>query len=161
MSHLSLLFAFAVMPMLSLEASRPEITLASLRHDYRPLLVFAPSANEEFHQQMLVLAQQTRDFEARQILVIPVLFRRRKEGKEEIPSSETLPEADTMELEAAECASVRRRFHIGQDDFAVILVGKDGGEKLRSRTPVTMERLIKLIDSMPMRQKEIRDGHSG
>jgi hypothetical protein len=41
-----------------------------------------------------------------------------------------------------------------------VLLGKDGGEKLRSRTPVTMERLNTLIDAMPMRQQEVQNGHS-
>lgn len=40
--------------------------------------------------------------------------------------------------------------------FLFILMGKDGSEKLISDTPVTLEQLFGLIDSMPMRQHEIK-----
>ncbi|WP_405405762.1 DUF4174 domain-containing protein [Paracoccus sp. Ld10] len=40
--------------------------------------------------------------------------------------------------------------------FQVLLIGKDGGIKMRSDTPVTAEHILSLIDSMPMRQGETR-----
>ena len=40
--------------------------------------------------------------------------------------------------------------------FEVILVGLDGGIKLRQDQPVTTDELFSLIDSMPMRQREMR-----
>jgi hypothetical protein len=39
--------------------------------------------------------------------------------------------------------------------FTFILIGRDGGEKLRSREIVKAEKLFGLIDAMPMRQREI------
>lgn len=43
----------------------------------------------------------------------------------------------------------------GADGFKVRLIGKDGGEKLSSTTPVTMPELFAVIDQMPMRQREM------
>ncbi len=40
--------------------------------------------------------------------------------------------------------------------FQVLLIGKDGGIKMRSATPVAAEDILSLIDSMPMRQQEMR-----
>lgn len=40
--------------------------------------------------------------------------------------------------------------------FLFVLIGKDGGEKLRSSTPVNNQKLFGLIDQMPMRQGEMR-----
>lgn len=40
--------------------------------------------------------------------------------------------------------------------FQVLLIGKDGGVKMRSATPVAAEDILSLIDSMPMRQQEMR-----
>lgn len=40
--------------------------------------------------------------------------------------------------------------------FQVILYGKDGLKKLESKTVVTQDELNELIDSMPMRQSEMR-----
>lgn len=47
------------------------------------------------------------------------------------------------------------RFHVHPNDFTVILLGKDGGEKFRSHAPVTIDRLNRIIDAMPMRQAEL------
>lgn len=44
------------------------------------------------------------------------------------------------------------------DSFEVFLLGKDTGVKLRSATPVTSDDLFSLIDSMPMRQREMSAG---
>ena len=38
--------------------------------------------------------------------------------------------------------------------FAAILIGKDGGIKLRADRPVAPDQLFGLIDSMPMRANE-------
>jgi hypothetical protein len=147
--------AFALLPVLSFRPVPVEPTLASLRHNYRPLLIFAASYDKNAHQQIQLLAQRIEDMQARQILAVPFLLH---EEKNDAPWNDALPGRDMIQLTAVESTSARRRFRIGQNDFTVILLGKDGGEKLRSDTPVTMETLIKLIDSMPMRQKEVRDG---
>lgn len=44
----------------------------------------------------------------------------------------------------------------GTDKFEVTLIGKDGGRKWRQSQPLDMETLFALIDSMPMRQAEMR-----
>ena len=40
--------------------------------------------------------------------------------------------------------------------FAAVLVGKDGGAKLRSPEPLGADQLVPVIDAMPMRQDETR-----
>ena len=40
--------------------------------------------------------------------------------------------------------------------FTVILVGKDGGDKLKSLKPLTLQKLYDTIDAMPMRQSEMK-----
>ena len=166
MPSLSALLALAVMPALSfvsLASSQSGATLASLRHDYRPLLVFAASNGEQVREQMDEFSTQThlQAMQERQVVVVPILLDVLRDGGEDQKQwHEWLPEQAVVRLEAGEERAARRRFHVGEGDFTVILIGKDGGEKLRSKTPVTMERLIKVIDAMPMRQKEARDGHS-
>ncbi|MFD2915624.1 DUF4174 domain-containing protein [Psychroserpens luteus] len=41
--------------------------------------------------------------------------------------------------------------------FEVILVGLDGGEKLRQNSVLTTDKLFSLIDGMPMRRAEIKN----
>ena len=60
-------------------------------------------------------------------------------------SSCSLTERDLVVLE-----------RLGAPGFLVRLVGKDGGEKLRRETPVTVVEILSLIDAMPMRQEERR-----
>ncbi len=43
-----------------------------------------------------------------------------------------------------------------QASFEVLLVGKDGGVKLRSDKPVAASEIAALIDTMPMRQQEMK-----
>ena len=42
------------------------------------------------------------------------------------------------------------------EPFTVILIGKDGGEKYRSNSILTANRLFAMVDAMPMRQSEMR-----
>lgn len=53
----------------------------------------------------------------------------------------------------------KRRFQnyqVSLKDFTLILIGKDGFAKFRSKDVVTAERLFAIIDAMPMRKDEIR-----
>ncbi|MDX1628146.1 MAG: DUF4174 domain-containing protein [Fulvivirga sp.] len=42
-------------------------------------------------------------------------------------------------------------------DFLVVLIGKDGGKKLRKTSLLSTEKLFSTIDAMPMRQREMKD----
>lgn len=42
-----------------------------------------------------------------------------------------------------------------RSNYTVILVGKDGGDKMRSTSPVTTKTIFSIIDDMPMRQAEM------
>lgn len=47
------------------------------------------------------------------------------------------------------------RLLFGVQGFEVLLVGKDGAVKLRSRKPITLEALFAEIDAMPMRRWKV------
>jgi hypothetical protein len=119
------------------------VSLAALRDRARPLLLFAPTPNDPALQiQLRRLHDHAADLTARDIVIIA------------IPFESTSPTHATLTVEAAQ--SVRHRFHIAPTDFVVILIGKDGGEKLRSTKPLTIDKLNETIDAMPMRQQEMR-----
>jgi hypothetical protein len=52
--------------------------------------------------------------------------------------------------------SFRKRFSVPPNTFCLILVGKDGGIKLKRHDQASLEAVFELIDSMPMRQREMR-----
>ena len=57
-------------------------------------------------------------------------------------------------------AAARRRYGVLPASFRVLLLGEDGGVKLTSHTPVAVERLNSLVDSMPTRKLEMRRPHA-
>lgn len=41
--------------------------------------------------------------------------------------------------------------------FEVLLIGLDGGIKVKQKTPIRLEELYRIIDAMPMRVRELRE----
>ena len=70
---------------------------------------------------------------------------------------EGLEDRDMVILEPPQTITLAKRYKVDSRNFTVILVGKDGGEKLRQQEPVTLDQLFGLIDQMPMRRREMRD----
>ncbi len=61
----------------------------------------------------------------------------------------------TFEVNKAE--SEVKKYSIDTADlFTFILIGKDGGEKFRSKAMVTNKKLFSIIDVMPMRREEMK-----
>ena len=52
--------------------------------------------------------------------------------------------------------ALAKKYNVNKGELTLILIGRDGGEKYRSHTPVSTQTLFDIIDSMPMRQSEIR-----
>ena len=125
----------------------------------RPLVIFAPSVeNDDYVEQLRRLEDADRELADRDMVVIHALGATGSSsavaGRIELfdtspPRRETLSPADVEYL--------RDTYGVGQQEYAVLLIGKDGGVKLRSDEPVTTVRLFSLIDSMPMRRREIRE----
>ena len=73
----------------------------------------------------------------------------------EVPAK-GLGRMNTSILDRKEADSIRNHFAITGDEFSLILVGKDGGIKLKRMDQVDLREVFELIDSMPMRQNEMR-----
>lgn len=63
--------------------------------------------------------------------------------------------AEEMSIGETIAAQIRLQFAVEPEEFAVILVGKDGTQKHRYAHPITAEELLGAIDTMPMRQQEM------
>ncbi|MEM6901834.1 MAG: DUF4174 domain-containing protein [Pseudomonadota bacterium] len=126
--------------------------LAPFQGDYRPLLIFTRSPEDpSFQQQFIATSDSIDQLYERDMLRIHVLSAAGQVGLHAKPA----PQLTADQLPTAE--ALQQRFRVGADDFVVILVGKDGGEKARWTSPVAMEEVYALIDRMPMRQREIRE----
>lgn len=115
------------------------------RWENRLLLVFAPHDEEALVEQQLEVFTADRTGLAERDLLVYEIYA----NKGKAPNGETLSVQTMLEL--------RRRFTVSNGDTVVILIGKDGGEKLRRTNELlTRETLYNTIDAMPMRRHEMR-----
>jgi hypothetical protein len=122
-------------------------SLRSMRDCYRPLLVFAPSARDaSLMAQQAVLDQYADDMMDRNLLYVPVLV---QNAHFNAPLH-----APYVLLRQPKMSAIRARYQIGPSEFVVVLVGKDGGEKFRAKKPVSVLRLDRIVDAMPMGRQE-------
>ena len=128
-------------------------TLSSLRDSYRALLIFAPNDRDARLEQQIQLTDDARPALAERQVVRIAFF---EHGTRAIGATAFYPDGSLGYLTLPEAAAARRRFHVAPGGFTVILVGKDGGEKLRAYAPIPYETLRDTIDAMPMRQDEMR-----
>jgi hypothetical protein len=49
-----------------------------------------------------------------------------------------------------------KKYKRGSEDFKVVLIGLDGGVKLKQTTVLSPEKLFAIIDGMPMRRQELK-----
>lgn len=152
-----ILFA-ALLPMaqINLADGPPKpVTIASLRDDYRPLLIFSPTDGDpRLTRQTLLKDRHQPGLADRQIILIPMYLNTPYTG-----GIAMFPDGKLGSISKPEADAARRRFHIAPTDFTVILLGKDGGEKLRSHDPIPFATLRDTIDAMPMRQDEMKQPH--
>lgn len=116
--------------------------LTQHRWKQRVLLVFSPQDQPEQGQALIAdLQQGSPGWDERKL----VLYNIQGEGG--------MGPSDYLSLE--QTRQLRKGFGIALGEAAVILIGLDGSEKLRSQEPLTRKKLHSLIDSMPMRQAEM------
>jgi hypothetical protein len=121
-----------------------ELRLSDYQWQHRILLVFAPSAGaSDYRQQRQIWQADQAGVADRHLKLVEVLGT----GESQV---------DGEPISAASADGLRRQFGVSVEEFAVILVGKDGTEKQRSQAPMDLARLYRTIDTMPMRQQEMR-----
>ena len=59
-------------------------------------------------------------------------------------------------LDGKEAEAIYASYDIEPGTFSVVLIGKDGGVKMRKSDIVSTREIFQLIDSMPMRRQEMK-----
>ncbi len=65
---------------------------------------------------------------------------------------------DGHAIDAGQSRRLANQYAIGDDAFSVVLIGKDGGEKLRVDAVPDLRTIYAVIDGMPMRSREMGAG---
>ncbi|UCG13167.1 MAG: DUF4174 domain-containing protein [Deltaproteobacteria bacterium] len=121
------------------------IRLDDYRWRNRLIVAFAPSSDDPGYKALSqTLAIRQEEVIDRDILVFHIL-----ETGEVRRGNANLP--------AGSGDYLKQRYSIEPGKFTALLIGKDGGEKLRREDRVELDEVFSLIDSMPMRQREMRE----
>ena len=108
------------------------VLLTAQQSNYRRILIFAPdSANVAFANQNRLFQKEDAACVERDIILEKYVLNKR----------------GTPFFE---------KYQISTIEFTLILIGKDGFVKLRSKEVVTPKRIYALVDAMPMRKDEKR-----
>lgn len=119
-------------------------SMATFRWQKRPFVLFAENDQDARLRQQLSAVEASRDgFDERDMVLIVVL--------ENGPSR-----AGDWALTVDDADRLRTSYGIEGGGFAFRLVGKDGGVKRQGREIVPLDTIYAQIDSMPMRQEEMR-----
>ncbi|TVQ02283.1 MAG: DUF4174 domain-containing protein [Balneolaceae bacterium] len=142
--YIILLFLFMLFPLAADKNHTTDVNLEDYRWNNRLVLVFANSQDSESYlQQIEELYLDKVGLHERDVIVFS-MFR----------NGISSFEGKSISQESSE--KITATYNPDQSDFRFILIGKDGGEKLRQDEIVSSQKLFDRIDSMPMRRQELR-----
>ena len=125
--------------------ARAPFALEQFRWHNRVLLVSAASADDKNLARVQdELAAMSAEFAERDMVLVTLL-------------DTGTSTAGDRQLTGAEVAATRADLRLPGGEFALRLIGKDGAVKLEGDSATPVAEIFALIDTMPMRQREIRE----
>ena len=120
------------------------IDLNTYQWKNRLLLLFASSEEDQAYLTLKKeIDRQAMEVKDRDLLVFYVLER----GESRLDKERLTPD---------QALFLKKRLSVPPGRFTIILIGKDGGEKIRQESPVDLKEIFATIDAMPMRQQEMK-----
>jgi hypothetical protein len=118
-------------------------SVAGMQFHNRVLLVFAPSLRDpRLAAQRGMMARAALDAGTRDLIFV------------QVADGQVIGAHDTAEV-------LRRHFHAAPAAYRALLIGKDGKIAWQATAPIDAATIMRAIDAMPMRQREIRRAHDG
>jgi hypothetical protein len=124
-------------------AGSAAIDMDSYKWKHRLILVFAPSVESDSYQILKQDIERQRHEIADRDIVLFWIY------PDEVRSGDRV-------FGSSAAVALRERYSIPPDVFGVILIGKDGGEKLKQEERGNLAEIFSRIDAMPMRQMEMK-----
>jgi hypothetical protein len=112
----------------------------------RPLLLFAPSDRDPRLVDTVQRIQASRCDVVDRDMVIGVVV------------NEGVSSLDGQAVGADQARRLMKQYAVDENAFTVVLVGKDGGEKMRVNDVPDLRTIYAVIDGMPMRSREANSG---
>ena len=110
----------------------------------RLLFIFAPDDDHSFLRNFESdIAAQPGEVSERDLIVFKII----ENGPAFMAATRLNPQT---------AANLRDKFTAPLEQFTCVLVGKDGGVKLRTNDRIRLQDIFERIDAMPMRQEEMR-----
>ncbi|MGD1933358.1 MAG: DUF4174 domain-containing protein [Candidatus Phaeomarinobacter sp.] len=121
--------------------------LETLGSTYRPMVIVAPSSNDPVLEDIRITLRQSRNALAdRDVIVLTVT---------EDDVSIWDPALEAVPNQVFDPDRLREVYGSAGQAVSITLVGKDGGIKDRGTAPGDIQDMLDLIDTMPMRQREL------
>ena len=118
--------------------------LSDFKWEKRLLIISNPSNNSEKEvEQLQYLGPLDQDFTERKLLVLKL-------------NDKTYSVRNSRETTIVSDPKSIKRLSLSETEFSVLLIGLDGGIKLRQDQIISREDLFAIIDGMPMRRSELR-----
>jgi hypothetical protein len=119
-------------------------SLGKYQWQNRLILIFAPSKTDSTYQAaQWQIKDLSKEFIDRDIVIFHLI------------ENGTSLVGDSL-IDQLISISLREDYHIEPSEFKVILIGKDGGEKLRQKDGIDFKVIFNRIDAMPMRRSEMQ-----
>lgn len=148
MMRIFLSVVFMIIPAIAMAQTKESIKAqpSDFQWENRILIVIAESESDSLYRvQMQEFKGEENGFDERDLITFTVF----RNGKSRL---------DDSVLNESSAAAILERYGSGSTGFRCLLIGKDGGVKLEKDSPVVVKDVFGLIDSMPMRQREMRQG---
>jgi hypothetical protein len=139
--------ALTVIFLVTSAALGPAQAAAAELSDYlwnrRPLLLFAPVESDPRLVETMRRIETSRCDLLDRDMVLGLIV------------TEGTSTLDGQVVDTNQAQQLLSEFGIGADSFSVVLIGKDGGEKLRINDVPDLQAIYAVIDGMPMRGREM------
>jgi len=140
-----LLTAMLMVATAAMAQSDIELFLEQYQWQNRVVLVFAPGNSNPLYRDQVQEFKGYEDGFADRDLITFHLF----SGMESFQGNKKLNKNLSDQF--------YQYYDVRKGEFIVLLIGKDGNEKLRQSKPLATDTLFSVIDAMPMRQREMRN----
>jgi len=141
----SVLFALLTTTVMAQNEDFIKTNPADFQWENRILIVIADQESDSlFNEQVSDFEGRENGFKDRDLITFYV-FRKGTSRLNEQP------------LDPVSAEEILEQYGSDLPDFRLLLIGKDGSVKLQKDSPVLVQDIFGLIDSMPMRQREMRE----